>query len=82
MKNYNETINIIKYLYNKGYIPNDIFLIFMKYLFENNITDITEEQKLKIYEILSLCYIRINDGMDTLLQLCGCISKIYIYLLN
>jgi len=81
-KNYSETINIIKYLYNKGYIPNDIFLIFMKYLFENNISDISEEQKLKIYEIFSLCYIRINDGMDTLLQLCGCISKIYIYLLN
>jgi replication factor C subunit 2/4 len=40
------------------------------------------EQKLKLYEIISLCYIRVNNGIDTLLQLCGCISKIYIYLQN
>jgi hypothetical protein len=52
----------------------------MKYLFENNNLSINEETKLKIYEIISLSYIRVNGGIDTLLQLCGCISKIYIYL--
>ena len=77
---FENTINIVKYLYNKGYTPNDILLTFMKYLFENNNTNINEETKLRIYEIISLCYIRINAGLDTLLQLCGCIAKIFIYL--
>jgi replication factor C subunit 2/4 len=90
--NYNHTIQIVKSLYNKGYTPNDILLTFMKYLFENlndyttdsNPEDfnIKDETKLKIYEIISLSYIRVNGGIDTLLQLCGCISKIYLYLKN
>lgn len=82
---YVRTINTVKSLYNKGYTPNDILLTFMKYLFENNsnnMVDISEETKLKIYEIISLSYIRVNGGIDTLLQLCGCISKIFIYLQN
>ena len=67
---------------NKGYTPNDIFLTFMKYIFENNDNDLIldTESKLKIYEIISLNYIRVNSGIDTLLQLCGCISKIFLYL--
>lgn len=85
---YITTINIVKSLYNKGYTPNDILLTFMKYLFENNnyydidgkIITINEEDKLKMYEIISINYIRVNAGIDTLLQLCGCISKIFIYL--
>jgi len=84
--NYVETINIVKNLYNKGYTPNDILLTFMKYLFENidelNTININEDTKLKIYEIISLSYIRVNGGIDTLLQLCGCISKIFLYLQN
>lgn len=85
--NYIKTINIVKSLYNKGYTPNDILLTFMKYLFEStnnfdNVVELKEETKFKIYEIISLCYIRVNGGIDTLLQLCGCISKIFIYLQN
>lgn len=89
---FNHTIQIVKSLYNKGYTPNDILLTFMKYLFENSNDYNTElnseefiikdETKLKIYEIISLSYIRVNGGIDTLLQLCGCISKIYLYLKN
>ena len=79
---YINLINTIKELYNKGYTPNDILLTFMKYLFENNNYELKEEIKLKIYEIISLSYIRVNGGIDTLLQLVGCISKIYIYLQN
>jgi replication factor C subunit 2/4 len=80
--NYNNTIQTVKNLYNKGYTPNDILLTFMKYLFENPNCDnlLDEETKLKVYEIISLSYIRVNGGIDTLLQLCGCISKIYLYL--
>ena len=84
--NYVETINTVKNLYNKGYTPNDILLTFMKYLFENNDElnklNLKEETKLKIYEIISLSYIRVNGGIDTLLQLCGCTSKIFLYLQN
>ena len=83
---YVKTINTVKSLYYKGYTPNDILLTFMKYLFETNIDTlnqvIKEETKLKIYEIISLSYIRANAGIDTLLQLCGCVSKIYLYIQN
>ena len=89
---YDQTICTVKSLYNKGYTPNDILLTFMKYLFENNNnydtendydkTELKDETKLKIYEIISLSYIRVNGGIDTLLQLCGCVSKIFIYLQN
>jgi replication factor C subunit 2/4 len=79
--NLDEAINILTELYNKGYTPNDILLSFMKYLMENkeNI-NLEEECILKIYEIISLTYIRVNGGIDTLLQLCGCIAKIYLFL--
>jgi replication factor C subunit 2/4 len=83
--NYVKTINTVKSLYNKGYTPNDILLTFMKYLFENNLdntVELNDENKLRIYEIISLSYIRVNGGLDTLLQLCGCISKIFMYLQN
>ncbi len=81
--NYIKTINIVKSLYYKGYTPNDILLTFMKFLFENKEgINLSEDNKLKIYEIISLSYIRVNAGIDTLLQLCGCISKIFMYLQN
>ena len=90
--NLNESINTIKELYYKGYTSNDILLTFMKCLLEkkfdetifllNNKKIGTEEGILKIYEIVSLSYIRVNGGNDTLLQLLGCISKIYLYLEN
>ena len=90
--NLNESINTIKVLFNKGYTSNDILLTFMKCLLEkrfnektfevNNKNLCSEEIILKIYEIVSLSYIRVNGGNDTLLQLLGCISKIYLYLEN
>ncbi len=77
-----ESIDTIKELYNKGYTPNDILLTFMKCLIERKIVTLNDETILKIYEIISLSYIRVNGGNDTLLQLIGCISKIYLYLEN
>jgi len=77
-----ESINTITELYNKGYTPNDILLTFMKCLIEKKIAVLNDETLLKIYEIISLSYIRVNGGNDTLLQLIGCISKIYLYLDN
>jgi replication factor C subunit 2/4 len=79
--NLEKALEIVFELYNKGYTPNDILLMFMKYLMEsqNHLNEIKYEYILKIYEIISLNYIRVNGGIDTLLQLCGCISKIYLY---
>jgi hypothetical protein len=51
----------------------------MKCLLEKDLK-IKESKKLKITEIISLSYIRVNGGIDTLLQLCGCIAKIYLFL--
>jgi DNA polymerase III delta prime subunit len=72
-------IETTKELFLKGYYPNDILLIFMKCLLEKDLK-IKESNKLKIHEIISLSYIRVNGGIDTLLQLCGCIAKIYLFL--
>jgi len=76
-----EGIETTKELFLKGYYPNDILLTFMKCLLEKDLK-IKESTKLKIHEIISLSYIRVNGGIDTLLQLCGCISKIYLFLGN
>jgi replication factor C subunit 2/4 len=78
--NLDDAIGIIFDLYNKGYTPNDILLTYMKCLMENKNESVDHESILKIYEIISLSYIRVNGGIDTLLQLCGCISKICLYL--
>lgn len=82
--NFNIAIKIVVELYNKGYTPNDILLTFMKCLMENHFNEnkLNKNIILKIYEIISLSYIRINGGIDTLGQLCGCIAKIYLYLEN
>jgi replication factor C subunit 2/4 len=82
--NFNIAIKIVVELYNKGYTPNDILLTFMKCLMENHFSEKKLDKNiiLKIYEIISLSYIRINGGIDTLGQLCGCIAKIYLYLEN
>jgi replication factor C subunit 2/4 len=79
-KDYSKSIIIVKNLYYKGYTPNDILLTFMKYLFEYDDIDLDEETRLKLYEIISLSYILVNSEIDTLLQLCGCVSKVYLYL--
>ena len=79
-KKFKESILITKELYDIGYSPNDILLTFMKYLLDNK--KLNEQIKLKIFEIVSTSYIRVNDGIQSLLQLCGCISNIYIYINN
>jgi len=80
-KDYIKVINIIKDLNNKGYTPNDILLTFMKYIFEYK-NDLDDKSKLDLYKIISSSYIKINNGVDSLLQLCGCISKVYLYIQN
>lgn len=78
-------IKIVKSLYDKGYSPSDILLSFTRTIFdydnkEFDIEELSEESKLEICDIINKSYIKINQGLDTLLQLCGCISKIYKYI--
>jgi replication factor C subunit 2/4 len=81
--NINDAIKIVTELYNNGHTPNDILMTFMKCLMENELdTSLEHDKILKIYEIVSLCYVRVNSGIDTLLQLCGCIAKICLYIQN
>jgi replication factor C subunit 2/4 len=77
-KDFKNTLNIIKELINKGYTPNDIMLSFMKYLLENE--TLNDEYKFKMYDIISSSYIIINETIDSVIQLCGCISNIYLYI--
>jgi len=74
---------ITKELYDSGYSANDILLIFLKYI--ENYKDYKEfnEYNLddkELYKIISNIYIRVNNGVDSFLQLCSCISSIYLLL--
>jgi replication factor C subunit 2/4 len=89
-KKFKDILIIINELIIKGYTSNDIILTFMKYIFENNELDtdllkynnnlIIDFFKIKLYEILSEYYIIINENIDSILQLYGCISNIYLYI--
>lgn len=77
-KKLKEALDTITILYNNGYSPNDILLTFMRYILSSDFDiDMNEEIKLKLYKIISSSYIKINDGVNTILQLYGCISNIY-----
>lgn len=71
----NEAIKIIKELYDKGYTPSDILLNFMNIILESE-----HPKKLEIYKIISVSFIKINNGVDNLLQLVSCICKLSILL--
>lgn len=74
-----KSLMVLSQLYDDGYSPNDILLTFMKYLLDDDLI-LEEKTKMKIYEIVSLSYIRINDGIDSFLQLSGCLSKIFLFI--
>ena len=80
-----EAIETTHQLYETGYSANDILLTFLKYIEnykdykefdENNIDD------KELYKTISSSYIRVNNGIDSYLQLCSCISSIYLLLNN
>ena len=78
-KKLHDAILTIKKLYNRGYSPNDILLTFMKYIQSIDIHKIIDKEsiRLKLYQIVSKSFIRVNDGVNTLLQLYGCVVNIY-----
>jgi replication factor C subunit 2/4 len=76
-KKLKESLYIIKTIYNNGHSSNDILLTFLNYIQKEDISYINEDEKLKLYKIISDSYIKVNNGINTLLQLYGCISIIY-----
>ena len=66
-------------LYKNGYNASDILLTFLDYLTKKD-SDLTisYHQKMKLFNIVSFSYIKVNDGNDSLLQLIGCLSNIYL----
>jgi DNA polymerase III delta prime subunit len=81
--NLKEAIATTYELYETGYSANDILLTFLKYIENYKDYKEFEENKLddkELYKIVSSSYIKVNDGIDSFLQLCGCISSIFMLL--
>jgi len=74
-RNLFKSIEIINELKTEGYCGSDILLIMINILKE---VEIEEEIRIKYIEIISEFYTKISDGLDTMLQLYGCISKIIL----
>ena len=51
----------------------------MKYIQSVDLKKIISEEavRLKLYQIVSKSFIRVNDGVNTIFQLYGCVVNIY-----
>jgi replication factor C subunit 2/4 len=76
-KNIKKVITIIEELKNKGYCSNDIILTIINIL---QYVKIDEEIRINFNRILNESYVQICDGIDTNLQLYGCISRIIMFM--
>tara|TARA_B100001093_G_scaffold519677_1_gene609800 strand:- start:3523 stop:4500 length:978 start_codon:yes stop_codon:yes gene_type:complete len=76
---FNESVIELTRLYNNGYNASDILLTFLDYFIKKDSDLPLSEQKImELYKIVSFSYIKVNEGNDSLLQLIGCLSNIYI----
>lgn len=77
-KNLKGAINMSIELLDTGYSVNDILLTFLKYI-ENHkdYGDNFPIDFIAVYRIISNSYMQVNNGIDNILQLCGCISNVY-----
>lgn len=81
--NLKEAMETTYMLYETGYSPNDILLTFLKYIENYKDYKEFEENKLddkELYKIVSSIYIKVNDGIDSFLQLCSCISSMFLFI--
>lgn len=76
-KNIKKVISIIEELKNKGYCSNDIILTIINIL---QYVKIDEEIRINFNRILNESYVQICAGVDTNLQLYGCISRIILFM--
>lgn len=84
------SIKLIHQLKINGYCSNDILLTILNILREWNIVEddnwtlleSMENIKINFIKIISDCYINVSDGIDTQLQLYGCISRMIKYIIS
>ncbi len=76
---FKESVIELTRLYKNGYNASDILLTFLDYLIkpDSDLT-ISYHMRMKLFNIVSFSYIKVNDGNDSLLQLIGCLSNIYL----
>jgi replication factor C subunit 2/4 len=72
-----KSIDYIHELKNSGYCTNDILLTLLNSLKEINID---EDIRINFTKIITDCYINVSDGVDTTLQLYGCVSRMIKYI--
>lgn len=70
----------IEYIYqlkNSGYCTNDILLTLL-----NSLRSVTIDEDIRnnFYKIISNCYIDVSDGVDSNLQLFGCLARMIKYI--
>jgi replication factor C subunit 2/4 len=75
-KNFIESLNLVNELYFNGHSPNDILLSFLNYIQKEKIDYLSEKEKLNLYSVICSSYIKVNNGINTLLQLYACITNI------
>ena len=76
---FKESLLELTRLYKNGYNASDILLTFLDYLIKpNSDLNILQHKKMKLFNIVSFSYIKVNEGNDSLLQLIGCLSNIYL----
>ena len=76
---FNESVAELTILYKNGYNASDILLTFLDYLIKKDRDiELSEQKIMELYKIISFSYIKVNEGNDSLLQLIGCLSNIYI----
>jgi len=75
MRNLKEAINIIKGLKADGYCSSDIILNILNVI---NMVNIDEQVRLKYIQTISKAYINVSDGIDSNLQLYGCLANLVL----
>jgi DNA polymerase III delta prime subunit len=78
-RNTKEAINLVRELKQNGYCNNDILLTMIDILKE---VSISENIRLEYKKIISESYINICNGIDTNLQIYGCISRMILIKIN
>jgi DNA polymerase III delta prime subunit len=74
-RNLNKSIKAIDELKMEGYCGTDIFLAMINIVKE---VAIDEDVRIKYISIISDFYTKVSDGLDTKLQLYGCVSKMIL----
>ncbi|ADO67495.1 putative replication factor C subunit [Cafeteria roenbergensis virus] len=82
LKNKSFVLEMVNKFRDKGYSPNDVLLAILNYIIglkNNEFTNIlTKEYLIQVYKITSEYYIKINQGVETWIQVYGCLSKLLL----